>query len=158
MNGTLGMGGEQTMDEFIKDLDQNLEYLKHVINNTNINIYVISNRKICKCPYCGFPSQRIHSYYEKSFQDLPIMGKKTKIFIKNKKMFCDNRDCSYTTFAERFDFLEHNSRKSKRLVDKIIEMSLYMNAVELSKVLKNGIAEIEKSTICNLLKNTRHYT
>ena len=35
------------------------------------------------------------------------MGKKTKVIIENRKFFCDNPDCTFTTFAERFDILEH---------------------------------------------------
>lgn len=140
------------MDEFIKELDANLDYLEHKINDDEVIIYVASNRKICRCPYCGVSSRRIHSYYNKSFQDLPIMGKKTKIVIENRKLFCDNPDCRFTTFAERFDFLNQNGRKSERLLNKIMDVSLGMSSVEASKVLKNGIAEVGKSTICNLLK------
>lgn len=140
------------MDEFIKELDSNLDYLGHKINDDEVIIYVASNRKTCKCPYCGAPSQRIHSYYEKSFLDLPIMDKKTKIVIENRKLFCGNPDCRFTTFAERFDFLNQNGRKSGRLLNKIVDVSLGMSSAEASKVLKNGIAEVGKSTICNLLK------
>lgn len=37
---------------------------------------------------------RVYSCYEKSFQDLPIMGKKTRVIIENRKIFCDNLDSS----------------------------------------------------------------
>ncbi len=89
---------------------------------------------------------------KKSFQDLPIMGKKTKVIIENRKFFCDNPDCTFTTFAERFDFLEQNGKKTKRLIDKIIDISLNTSSVAASRTLKDGIAEVGKSTICNLLK------
>ena len=67
--------GVDTMDEFIKELDPNLDYLEHKIIGNEVIIYVASNRKICRCPYCGSESARIHSRYEKSFQDLPIMAR-----------------------------------------------------------------------------------
>lgn len=140
------------MDEFIKELDQNLDYLEHEINADEIIIYVSSNRKSCNCPYCNSPSMRVHSCYAKSFQDLPIMGKKTKIMIENRKFFCDNPDCDFTTFAERFDFLVQNGKKTKRLIDKIVDVSLNTSSVAASKTLRNGIADVGKSTICNLLK------
>ena len=75
--------GVDTMDEFIKELEPNLDYLEHKIIGNEVIIYAASNRKICRCPYCGSESARIHSRYEKSFQDLPIMGKKTKVVIEN---------------------------------------------------------------------------
>ena len=140
------------MDEYIKELDADLDYLEHEITADEVILYVASNRKSCRCPYCGHTSMRIHSRYEKSFQDLPIMGKKTKVIIENRKLFCDNPDCTFTTFAERFDFLEQNGKKTKRLIDKIIDISLNTSSVAASRTLKDGIAEVGKSTICNLLK------
>lgn len=144
------------MDEFIKELDKNLDYLEHEITTDEAVIYVASNRKICTCPYCGTDSARVHSYYEKSFQDLPIMGKKTKVIIENRKFFCDNPDCTFTTFAERFDFLKQNGKKTKRLINKIVDISLNASSIAASKTLKDGIADVGKSTICNLLK--KRYT
>lgn len=144
------------MDEFIKELDQNLDYLEHEITVDEVVIYVASNRKVCTCPYCRTDSTRVHSCYEKSFQDLPIMGKKTKIVLENRKFFCDNPDCTFTTFAERFDFLKQNSKKTKRLIDKIIDISLNASSVAASRTLKDGIADVSKSTICSLLK--KRYT
>ena len=141
------------MDNFMKDLDRNLDYLGHKIDGSQIIIYAASNRTACLCPYCGVPSHRIHSYYTKCFQDLPFLGKKTKIVLKNRKLYCSNPDCRYTTFAERFDFLAQHGRKTNRLINKIIEMSLFMNSVQISRLLKNSIADVEKSTVCNLINN-----
>lgn len=140
------------MDEFIKELDPNLDYLEHETTENEVIIYVASNRKNCACPYCGIDSMRVHSYYEKSFQDLPIMGKKTKIVMENRKFFCDNADCRFTTFAERFDFLKQNGKKTKRLIDKIIDISLNTSSMAASRTLKDGIADVGKSTICSFLK------
>ena len=145
-----------TMNEFIKELDANLDYLDHETTEDEVILYVASNRRSCRCPYCGCVSERIHSCYEKSFHDLPIMGKKTKIIIKNRKFFCDNPDCTFTTFAERFDFLKQNGKKTKRLIDKIVDISLNTSSVAASKTLKDGIADVGKSTICNLIK--KRYT
>jgi len=71
------------MDEFIKMLDENLEYLGHEILDDMVIIHVASNRKEVRCPYCGSISNKRHSTYERSFQDLPIMGKKCKLIINN---------------------------------------------------------------------------
>lgn len=70
------------MDEFIKLLDPNLHYLRHEISDEELLIYVESERLDVKCPYCGQLSSRRHSMYERSFQDLPMMGKKTNIILK----------------------------------------------------------------------------
>ncbi|MCI9324118.1 MAG: transposase family protein [Lachnospiraceae bacterium] len=110
------------MDEFIKLLDPSLDYISHEIIGDTIFIRVASNREEAVCPYCGHASSKRHSAYERSFQDLPVMGMKSRIIIENRKMFCTNSECGHKTFAET----------------------------------KDGIADVGKSTICNLLK--KRYT
>ena len=80
------------------------------------------------------------------------MGKKTKVVIENRKFFCDNPDCGFTTFAERFDFLAQKGKKTKRLIEKIVDVSLNTSSTTASRTLKDGIADVGKSTICSLLK------
>lgn len=144
------------MKEFIRMLDEHLDYIRHETVGDTIYIYVKSNREEAVCPYCGTPSFKRHSSYERRFQDLPIMGKKTKFILNNRKMFCVNPDCNHTTFAEKFDFLEPKSKKTRRLLDKIVDISLSVSSLTAADMLKDGIADVGKSTICNLLK--KRYT
>ena len=143
------------MDEFIIDLDKNLKYLKHEVIGGTIYLHVFSIWKELKCPYCGEASSRVHSRYTRSFQDLPIQEKKLIVVINNKKMFCDNPKCGKTTFAEAFEFLPPKGKKSKRLLDKITDISLNVSSVMASSLLRDGIADVGKSTICNMLKKTK---
>lgn len=140
------------MDEFIKLLDGHLDYDGHEIVGDTLMIQVSSNRSEVVCPYCGTPSGKAHSTYERSFQDLPVMGMKSRIMINNRKMFCLNPDCSHTTFAETFDFLQPKGKKTKRLLDKIVDISLSASSVAAADILRDGIVDVGKSTICNLLK------
>lgn len=78
------------MYEFIKLLDENLKYVNHEFIEDIIYIKVISTREELICPYCGEPSAKVHSRYERSFQDLPIQGKKVEVIFNNRKMFCKN--------------------------------------------------------------------
>lgn len=105
------------MDEFVKSLDPALNYLTHEMHEHNIIIIVESNRNEIVCPYCGKTSLRIHSVYQRRFQDLPLQDKQVTILLNNKKYFCDNQDCSHRTFAERFDFVAPKSRKTNRLIE-----------------------------------------
>jgi len=83
---------------------------------------------------------------------LPIQGNKVFIIIRNRKMFCDNPDCSHTTFAERFDFISYKAKKTRRLEDEIVRLSINCSSVAASKALKENVVDIGKSTVCNLLK------
>ncbi|HHW30082.1 MAG TPA: transposase family protein [Clostridiaceae bacterium] len=140
------------MDKFIKQLDQNLDYIRHEIVDGKCYITVASSRKEVICPFCGSASSKIHSIYSRTFQDLPIQGNKVFIIIRNRKMFCNNPDCNHTTFAERFDFISDKAKKTRRLVDEIVRLSLNCSSVEASKAFRKNIVDVGKSTICNLLK------
>jgi transposase len=143
------------MDEFIKGLDAGLEYLEHEVNGDTIYLTVCSIREAPVCPYCGKRSSRVHSKYSRSFQDLPIQDKKLVVIIENRKMFCDNCECTKRTFAESFPFLPPKGKKSRRLLDKIADISLNVSSLTATSLLRDGIVDVGKSTICNMLKKTK---
>ena len=143
------------MDELIKGLDECLKYVKHEIIGDTLYLYAVSAREIAACPYCGQPSSRVHSTYSRSLQDLPIQDKKVILVLTNKKLFCGNPDCKNTTFAETFAFLPRKGKKSKRLLNKILEVSLRVSSVSAAALLRNGVVDVGKSTICTMLKKTK---
>ena len=59
------------MYDFIKLLDKNIEYVSHQIIDDNCYISVSSNRIWVRFPYCWQMSTKIHSKYERTFQNLP---------------------------------------------------------------------------------------
>lgn len=140
------------MKEIIKMLDEKLEYIKHEIAGDMINIYVESERKSIKCPYCEEESTKVHSRKQGTIQDLPIAGKKVNIVLERRKIFCVNRDCRQKTFTETFEFIAAKSRKTKRLQEEILRISLTQSSVSASKYLRGSVANVGKSTICNMLK------
>ena len=143
------------MDDFIKSLDESLEYMSHEIIDDFIYITVKSNLQEHICPYCGISSSNIHSFYPREFQDLPIMGKKSVIQLDNRKIFCNNPDCAHKTFAERFSFLGEKARRTNRLKDEILRVSLNCSSIAASALLSESTAIIGKSAICNLLKKNQ---
>lgn len=145
------------MDEFIKFLDINLDFVSREIIDDLCYITVVSNREEVTCPFCGLPSSRAHSAYERTFQDLPILGKKVIVVLNNRKMFCDNPECEHTTFAERFDFLSNKAKKTKRLEDEIVRISLNCSSTAASEILSKNVVSVGKSTVCNLLKKRKTY-
>ncbi len=147
------------MNGLIKLLNENLEYIDHEVIGDTIYINVRSSKVKAYCPDCNTPSQRMHSRYQRRFQDLPISGKKVVIILNNRKFFCNNEDCSRRTFSEKFSFIDDKAKKTKRLEDEIINLSKNMSSISVSKLLRENIATVGKSTVCNILKkrntNTR---
>lgn len=99
------------MDSIIKMLDKTLDYVSHELIEDTMYITVVSNLEKIKCPDCGNESNKVHSKYEKSFQDLPIQGKRVIIVLKNRNMFCVNHGCNRYTFSEQFSFITPNAKK-----------------------------------------------
>lgn len=140
------------MDEFIKLLDKDLEYIEHQIENDTMYITVRSNKEFAICPYCGHESNKVHSTYQRSFKDLPMQGKKVIIVLLNRKVFCKNSLCNHKTFAERFIFLDNKAKKTKRLEEEILKISSHCSSISAANLLSTNTVAISKSTICNLLK------
>lgn len=140
------------MDELVNLLDTHLRYIRHELREDTFYIDVESNQTKATCPFCAIVSTRVHSKYERTFQDLPIQGKKVLIVLHNRKLFCDNSDCGHTTFAERFDFIAQKAKKTQRLEKEIIRWSLNCSSVAASEILSLQFVQVGKSTICTLLK------
>lgn len=87
-------------------ISSDLKYIEETITQDTIIFDVESRIDAPICPYCGVASKKKHSLYLKSFMDIPLDNKKVEIRIKNRKMFCCNKDCSHKTFAETYDFME----------------------------------------------------
>lgn len=68
--------------------------------------------------------------------------------MQNRVFWCDNPECSKTRFAERFACLKPYARKTDRLWDKIMDIALNTSSVEASATLRDGIADVSKSSIC----------
>ena len=132
--------------------DENLRYISHEIDGSTIMIRVEAIAQQAICPYCGKTSDKVHSRYVRKLSDLPIQGKKVKLLLNNRKYFCINEGCTHKTFAEQFSFFEPKSTKTKRLWEEILRVSLTQSSLSASKYLRSSVAEVGKSTICNLLK------
>lgn len=142
------------MEELIPLLDENLVCTSTDISTDFIRFSVISTRQVCICPSCQQASSRVHSRYSRNFQDLPIQDKKVVITLSNRKMFCDNASCHQTTFAETFSFLDNKAKKTKRLKETILEVSLTQSSVSAAAYLSQYVVDVKKSTICNYQKKS----
>lgn len=140
------------MDNIIKMLDKSLDYISHELINDTLYINIISNKRVLKCPICGAETTKVHSKYLKIFKDLPIQGKKVILRLNNKNMFCINNNCKKYTFSEKFEFIDPKAKKTTRLINEIIRVSLTQSSMSAAKYLTESTVNIKKSSICNYLK------
>jgi transposase len=67
------------------------------------------------CPCCQQVSSRVHSYYTRSPQDLPISGQEVQFVLEVRRFRCQNPSCRQKTFAERLPVLPVRARQTARL-------------------------------------------
>lgn len=143
------------LKEMIEELDSGLAYESHDISNKKIIIRVKTKEKDKRCPYCGEISKKVYSKYKRIIQDLPIQGKTVLIEVDSKKMFCKNPECDKKTFVEVITCAEPKSRQSRRLEEKILDISKQVSSITAAEILRGMGIKIGKSSICELLKKNR---
>ncbi|GHT97701.1 hypothetical protein FACS1894142_2790 [Spirochaetia bacterium] len=132
--------------------DKNLKFVSSEMVGDTLEIKVTSKQTKPTCPYCGTPSDSVHSHYTRVLQDLPSWGIKVKLLLYNVKYRCLNTNCAHTTFAETFDFYDPQATVTKRLKAEIIRVGNTMDSVSAANYLREHTAVVSKSTICTLLK------
>ena len=87
------------MQKYIELLSHKLRSVDSTTEDDTIIFDVESIVDTPICLYCGEKSNRKHSSYKKRFMDIPLSKPKVLIRISNRKMFCDNNNCSNKIFA-----------------------------------------------------------
>ena len=106
--------------QFVESLDENLEYFDHKIVSDEIVIYAKFKKGHVRCPHCGSIATGGRSeQYKRSCQDLPLLGKKTRIVLGIRYLYCCNPKCSHNIFAEPCNFLLRRGKQTKRLLAKM---------------------------------------
>lgn len=122
--------------ELIKSLSDDLVCIDCRLKNNQIILKIESTKQQVLCPYCGTPSFRVHSVYQREIQDIPMQDRQTILLLNTRKIYCDNPDCGHKTFPERFDFVASKGKKTNRLVDKILMTSTKLSSVSASSLLR----------------------
>jgi transposase len=121
--------------------------------NTVIHIHLKSITHTCKCPECGTETTQYHGTYERTIQDLPIIGKSTLLFISAHEYTCQNDQCFVTTIVERFNgFLGYYGRYTERCEDLIATLALETSCEGAARVCKEMGIQISGDTIIRILK------
>jgi len=76
------------------------------------------------CPFCQQSSCRVHSYYFRFPQDLPVCNKNVQLSLQVQRFRCMNENCPRSTFAEQIPaMIAKYRRKTDRLKQALIEIA-----------------------------------
>jgi transposase len=82
-----------------------------------LSITAIASSHTSICPACQHVSHRVHSYYIRSPQDLPVSGQPVQLILRVRRFRCQNRSCTQQTFVERLpEVVPFYARRTKRLL------------------------------------------
>jgi len=89
-----------------------------------VSIGATAQQTSATCPHCQQPSQAIHSYYQRSPQDLPVSGKTVRLVLRVRRFRCQNPLCSQRTFAERRpEVLASYAQRTERLTSTLVHFA-----------------------------------
>lgn len=85
-------------------------------NDHSIRVVAHSIGEEATCPACQQVSRRIHSYYERSPNDLPMLEYQVSLRLTVRRFRCQNPLCSRSTFVERWpQLIPLYARRTERL-------------------------------------------
>lgn len=137
-----------SIDKLVFDGSDKFEITGWERQDTIIRIAVVSNQRCSKCPGCSVMSSSVHSYYNRSVMDLPMLGYQTWLMLRARKFRCLNSCCERKIFAERFDdhFLK-GKRLSVRLKDRIEKIAFYAGGNSGARLCRMMNVPVSGSTL-----------
>ena len=88
---------------------QKIDYYENIIR-----IYASVKSHRSKCPSCEKYSKRVHDYYYRTINDLPVFQNRTIILLKTRKFKCGNNRCHRKVFSEHTPDIVRYSRRTSR--------------------------------------------
>lgn len=111
------------------------------------------------CPACQQVSHRIHSYYIRSPQDLPVSGQAVQLVLHVRRFRCQNRACRRQTFVERLpEVVSPSARRTRRLNTTFTLFATVMSGQAGSHLLKRIGVAVSGDTLLRLAKRTASQT
>ena len=127
-----------------------MEFLQHLLpSQTNVSltswtiepakqqlvINLSSTQTVARCPVCQTPSHRIHSGYERTLRDLPLVQFSLIILLQVCKFFCFNDSCARRIFTERLpQIVAPWARRTTRYTAQLEAMGLALGGLPASRL------------------------
>src|SRR5260370_19682757 len=72
-----------------------------VVSGNAVEIVLETVSTTAPCPCCGKHSERVHSRYLRTLTDLPAQGRRARLQIQVRRVFCHHGDWPRAIFAAR---------------------------------------------------------
>lgn len=119
---------------------------------TIVTITACATRPTAICPSCQHVSYRVHSYYTRSPQDLPISGHIVQLVLRVRRFRCMNQDCQRRTFAERLPDLPVSARQTTRLGTLLDCIAVVLSGQAGSRLTEQSAMPVSADTLLRRAK------
>ncbi|MDV3348600.1 ISL3 family transposase [Leptothoe sp. LEGE 181152] len=131
--------------------------LKHWELETATHQFVItveSTQVIAHCPLCQAPTGRVHSRYQRTLRDLPLVQFSLTLLLEVCKFFCLNDTCPRRIFTERLPSLVAPwARRTARYTNHLIAMGLELGGSATARLSYQVGYGYSRNTFLRLLSS-----
>ena len=146
-----------------------MEFLQHLFpSQTNVSlaswtidpakqqlvVNLSSTQTVARCPICQTPSHRVHSGYERTLRDLPLVQFSLIILLQVCKFFCLNDSCARRIFTERLpQIVAPWARRTTRYTAQLEAMGLALGGVAAARLSSQLGYGYSSNTILRAISN-----
>jgi len=133
----------------IFDCDSFLFDITDIKVDTEVAIVYIKSKQIEQyCPLCNTQATKLHSYYNRSFKDLPNFDRKVLLKLKCRKFYCINDLCRRKIFVESFkDHFPRYGRATDRFYSKLLKIAMLVGGNVGTRLIKTLNIPTSSSTL-----------
>lgn len=117
----------------------------------HIIIYLEKKVALGVCPQCGKVSDSVHDRRISNIQDIPLRGKGVILRLIKRRYLCQNGQCERAhlrlPFAERYESIGKNQRRTKRLNRHIYRLAKKMTLIDVADLLTEQYTPISDCTV-----------
>lgn len=116
-------------------------------------IGLIATDAVGTCPRCQTPTNRVHSFYQRTLADLPVSGKRIKLQVRLRKFFCPIADCPRKVFAQScHSVCKPYARRLTRADQQIQAIGLQTGAKPGARLCQTIGQPVSASTILRVIR------
>ena len=118
-----------------------------------ITIVLRTCRSSVPCPDCGELTEHIHSWYQRSFTDLPWQGLAVRFRLRTRRWRCPNPGCMRQIFTERLPgVVAPFARRTVRLTDVVDAIAFALGGEAGARVLATLGLSISPDTLLDRVR------
>ncbi len=108
-----------------------------------------------RCPHCQQPSRRVHSYYVRSPQDLPIADRAVQLRLHVRRFRCLAPQCPQRTFAERLpNVVAVAARRTSRLTSTLRTLAFATGGEAGARLSHRLHMPVSPDTLLRIMRQT----